>query len=266
MTGPDRDPGAGRLAGRVLAVTGGAQGIGRAIAEIALREGARVAILDRDRIRGEAAAAELRDHPAVAPPAFIGVDVTDEVAVERAFGDVARTFGPVDALVNNAGKNADFDPVTMTSDEWDDVFSLDLKAAWLCSKYALPAMIERGHGSIVNIASLHATLTIEGMFPYAAAKSGLVGLTRSLALEVGPKGIRVNAVSPGYTRTPPVREAFSRPGMSAKYNRISDAHALRRIAEPAEVAEVVVFLASDAASFVTGANWAVDGGLGARFA
>lgn len=200
------------------------------------------------------------------PPLFVHADVTDETAIEEAFAEITRKLGHVEALINNAGRNADSNPVTMTNAEWDEVFNLDLKAAWLCAKQVLPAMIARGRGSIVNIASLHATLTTEGMFPYAAAKAGLVGLTKSLALEVGPQGIRVNAVSPGYTLTPPVRAAFSRPGMDAKVQKISDAHPLRRVGESSEVAEVVVFLASEAASFVTGANWSVDGGLGARFA
>lgn len=254
------------LEGRVVAVTGGAQGIGRATVEAALREGAVVALLDRDHERGEATAAEIQDPRTHAAPLFVHTDVTDETAVANAFSLISQRLGDVEVLVNNAGKNADSDPATMTSTEWDDVFALNLKAAWLCSKYALPSMAKLGGGSIVNIASLHATLTVEGMFPYAAAKAGLVGLTRTLALELGPKGVRVNAVSPGYTRTSPVRTAFSRPEMSERARQVSDAHALRRIGEPTEIAEVVIFLASDAASFVTGANWAVDGGLGARYA
>jgi NAD(P)-dependent dehydrogenase (short-subunit alcohol dehydrogenase family) len=173
---------------------------------------------------------------------------------------------PVDVLVNNAGRNAYGDPAAMTGDEWDEVFAVDLKGAWLCAKYALPGMIAAGRGSIVNIASLHARLTAAGMFPYAAAKSGLVGLTRSLALDVGRHGIRVNAVSPGYTRTAILDDYFARSEDPTLEEQILGVHPMRRVARPEEIAEVVCFLASDAASFVTGADWAVDGGLGARFA
>jgi 3alpha(or 20beta)-hydroxysteroid dehydrogenase len=153
----------------------------------------------------------------------------------------------------------------MSSDEWDQFMALDLKASWLTVRAALPAMIDRGAGSVVNIASLHATLTAEGAFPYAAAKAGLLGLTRSLALDLGRHGIRVNAVSPGWTRSERIETHFRDIGPEAT-GRIENLHALRRTARPQEVAEVAVFLASDRASFVTGANWAVDGGLGARYA
>jgi NAD(P)-dependent dehydrogenase (short-subunit alcohol dehydrogenase family) len=126
-------------------------------------------------------------------------------------------------------------------------------------------MKERKKGSIVNIASIHARLTTKGMFPYAACKSGLVGLTRSLALDLGPDGIRVNAVSPGWTRTRLVQEVLDQHDPSYA-QQVLDSHPIGRIGEPAEIAEVICFLASDAASFVTGSEWSADGGLGARYA
>jgi NAD(P)-dependent dehydrogenase (short-subunit alcohol dehydrogenase family) len=171
----------------------------------------------------------------------------------------------VTGLVNNAGRNAYYDPVKMTEAEWEDVFSVDLKSAWLCARAVLPAMIAAKKGAIVNIASVHADQTFVGYFPYAAAKSGLVGLTRSLALETGPHQVRVNAVSPGWTETALVAEYFSRqpPEMRQK---VLEAHPMGRIARPAEIANCAVFLLSEEASFVTGANWRVDGGIGARFA
>jgi NAD(P)-dependent dehydrogenase (short-subunit alcohol dehydrogenase family) len=246
----------GRLDGKVTVVTGGSRGIGRAIVEVAAREGARVWFLDVDA-------------PAEAPPGgrFLRADITDEAAVRAAVSAAAAEAGAaVEVLVNNAGRNAYGDPAAMTGAEWDEVFAVDLKGAWLCAKHVLPGMIAAGRGSIVNVASLHARLTAAGMFPYAAAKSGLVGLTRSLALDVGRHGIRVNAISPGYTRTAILDDYFERSGDPSLERRILDAHPMGRIAEPAEIAEVVCFLASDAASFVTGADWAADGGLGARFA
>src|SRR5437762_3191865 len=150
-----------------------------------------------------------------------------------------------DVLVNNAGVNAYFEATAMTEAEWDAVFAVDLKGAWLCCKHALPAMKRGGAGSIVNIASIHASLTIAGMFPYAAAKSGLVGLTRSLALDYAPANIRVNAVLPGWTRTRLVEEWFRRqPDPAAAERQVLGVHPLRRIATPAEIANLVAFVAS----------------------
>jgi NAD(P)-dependent dehydrogenase (short-subunit alcohol dehydrogenase family) len=241
------------LAGEVVVVTGGAQGIGAAIASLAASQGAQVAVVD------------LRE-PASGDVLAVVADVTDVWAVDAAMARIATELGEPSVLVNNAGRNAYHNPVTMTEEEWDGVFSVDLKSAWLCARAVLPAMISAGRGSIVNIASLHSTLTTQGMFPYAAAKSGLVGLTRSLALEVAQHGIRVNAISPGYIRTALVEEYFQSTGDPATEQAVLDVQPLGRIGRPEEVAEVVCFLASDAASFVTGANWAVDGGLGSRFA
>ena len=235
-------------------VTGGSRGIGLATVEKALAEGATVTSFDIN--AGPDLGADVL---------FLTANVTQAADITRATADAVARFGPVTGLVNNAGKNSYADPVTMTEAEWDDVFSVDLKAAWLVARAVLPGMIAAGRGSIVNIASLHSEMTYPGMFPYAAAKSGLVGLTRSLALEMGKHQIRVNALSPGYTETQLVREFFAKnePGLREK---VLEVHPLGRMARPEEIANCVVFLMSDEASFVTGANWLVDGGLSARFA
>jgi NAD(P)-dependent dehydrogenase (short-subunit alcohol dehydrogenase family) len=251
---------AARLAGEHVLVTGGARGIGAAIVEVALREGADVSFVDLDAETGARRAGELGDRCA-----FARADVTDAGSVEWAVAELAGRRGPVTSLVNNAGRNSYADPVAMTEVEWDDVFAVDLKGAWLVARAVLPAMLAAGRGSIVNIASVHASMTAAGMFPYAAAKSGLVGLTRSLALEVGARQVRVNAVSPGYTRTP-LLDAHFAAGDPAEEARVLGVHPLGRIGTPVEIAEVVCFLLSDAASFVTGVEWVVDGGIGARFA
>jgi NAD(P)-dependent dehydrogenase (short-subunit alcohol dehydrogenase family) len=255
----------GRLAGKVAVVTGGAQGIGRAIVEKFAREGARVAFLDREEAAGAAAARELDGGGAAV--AFLRADVTRELEVKAAVDEVVRREGRLDVLVNNAGVNAYADATEMTEAEWDGVFAVDLKGAWLCAKHALPAMKRAGSGSIVNIASIHANLTIAGMFPYAAAKSGLVGLTRSLALDHAPHNIRVNAVLPGWTRTRLIEEWFRKqPDPAEAERRVLAVHPLGRLSTPMEVANLVAFVASDEASAITGAALAVDGGLGARFA
>ena len=254
-----------RLQDKVVVVTGGARGIGRAIVEKCAAEGAHVALVDRD---AQSAGRTCQD---LASGGFlvdlVHADVTVEADVARAIREVTDRDGRVDVLVNNAGVNAYFDAAAMTEAEWDAVFAVDLKGAWLCVKHVLPAMRARHAGSIVNIASIHATLTIAGMFPYAAAKSGLVGLTRSLALDLAPDGIRVNAVSPGWTRTQLIEEWFARqPDPAAAEASILRVHPLRRIATPMEVANLVAFVASDEASAITGASLAVDCGLGVQFA
>lgn len=252
------------LADEVVLVTGAAQGIGRAIALCAARYGANVGLVDLDRKGGRET---LREAETLGVKAyFAAADITDERQVAEAVAASAEAIGPATILVNNAGRNSYADPVAMTVAEWDDVFAVDLKGAWLMARAVLPSMIERRAGSIVNIASVHSRLTTKGMFPYAACKSGLVGMTRSLALDMAPHGIRVNAVSPGYVRTRLVDEYFQRSDDPTVEQRVLDVHPLGRIGTPEEIAEVVCFLASKAASYVTGSEWNVDGGLGARFA
>lgn len=253
---------AGRLAHEHIFVTGGAQGIGAAIVERCLNEGAKVSFIDLDTAKAEAHATAL-DAPDRLFWARGDVRAADDIA--KAHAGAKAKLGAVTGLVNNAGRNSYADPVTMTEAQWDDVFAVDLKSAWLCARAMLPDMLAAKKGSIVNIASVHADHTYPGMFPYAAAKSGLVGMTRSLALEVGPQQVRVNALSPGYTETPLLKEWF---GMqpAEKQREVLGVHAMRRMAKPMEIANCVAFLLSDEASFVTGTNWRVDGGLGARFA
>ncbi|MFF3259765.1 SDR family NAD(P)-dependent oxidoreductase [Streptomyces sp. NPDC002932] len=244
----------------VVLVTGAARGIGAAVATAAAAAGARVGLLDIDgdgarrtaRLIGEAAG-------------WAECDITSEDQVHDAVTALSTELGPATGLVNNAGRNSYADVVTMTTQQWDEVFGVDLKGAWLMARAVLPGMTDRGRGAIVNIASMHATMTCPGMFPYASAKAGLVGLTRSMALEVGPRGVRVNAVSPGYIETDLLAEYFEQEQPDVRREAVAK-HILGRLGTPEQVASVVAFLLSDAAGFVTGADWAVDGGVSARFA
>jgi NAD(P)-dependent dehydrogenase (short-subunit alcohol dehydrogenase family) len=253
----------GELEGKVAAVTGAGQGIGRAIAQELHRQGADVAVLEVEAASGAEAAAEL-DERRPDSALFRRCDVTVEDDVAAAFATIVERFGRLDVLVNNAGRNTYHRATTMTEVEWDEAMGVDLKSVWLCAKYAIPAMSKGG--AIVNIASIHAFVTNTGMFPYAAAKSGVVGMTRVLALDHAGEGIRVNAVCPGWTRTRLVQDWFDRQDDPADAEqKVFDVHPLGRIGSPEEIAACVSFLASDRASFVTGTTLVVDGGLTARF-
>jgi NAD(P)-dependent dehydrogenase (short-subunit alcohol dehydrogenase family) len=152
----------------------------------------------------------------------------------------------------------------MTDKEWDDFFAIDMKPVWLTAKLALPAMRKAKAGSIVNICSIHGRLTYPGFFPYGAAKSAVLGLTRNLALDEGMHQIRVNAVSPGYILTDLTKGWLA--AESGRSERANSIQPLGRMGERMEVAKVVTFLLSDKSSYVSGSDWAVDGGLGARSA
>jgi NAD(P)-dependent dehydrogenase (short-subunit alcohol dehydrogenase family) len=252
----------GDLHGSRALVTGGSHGIGRATASLLADLGCEVGIVDLD-----------PDSLGV-PQRFRSVvraDLRKAAEVEAAVGATLDALGGLDILVNNAGVNAYFDPIELREDEWDAFMAIDLKAAWLCAKHALPAMFQsaasRGDAAVVNVSSIQSRLTTEGMFPYAAAKSGVEGLTRSLALECGPRGVRVNAIAPGYTRTRLLEEWLeSEPDSHHSEKRLLEVHPLRRIATPREIACVIAFLASPAARALTGAVVAADCGLGIRFA
>jgi len=250
------------MSSRVAIVTGGSRGIGLATVERLLADGARVVFCGRDSGAGRDALARLGD-PADA--LFVPCDVSREADVRELVAACAERLGPPTLLVNNAGVNAMYEATRMTEAEWDAFFAVDLKAAWLCAKHALPHLLETDGASIVNVSSIHAAVTRERFFPYAAAKAGLVGLTRSLALDLGPRGVRVNCVCPGFTRTRLVAESLGlADDPEAAERALVAGVALGRIADPSEVASVIAFLASSDACYVTGATLFVDGGLTAR--
>lgn len=251
------------LAGAHIFVTGGSQGIGAAIVREAALAGARVSFGDIQVEAGEKYAEALRREGFDIH--FEKCDVGNLESVEKAHQKIVEKFGMVHGLVNNAGVNSNVDPVEMTTEEWDRFFNVDLKSVWHTARCVLPAMRKEKKGAIVNIASIHARMTYPKFFPYAAAKSGVIGLTRNLALDEGEYNIRTNAVSPGYTLTPILENWFQTVDESQRSDALKP-QPLKRFAQPSEIAKVVVFLLSDDASFVNGADWIVDGGLHARFA
>ncbi|WDR03077.1 SDR family oxidoreductase [Devosia algicola] len=233
-----------RLENHHVLVTGGSRGIGASIVERVLAEGASVSFIDIEEKLGIEHQASLN---APGRTFFARGDIRNAEEIAAFHTSAVAKLGPITGLVNNAGRNANADPVTMTEAQWDEFMSVDLKSAWLCAREVLPGMIAARRGAIVNIASVHADHTFRGYFPYAAAKSGLVGLTRSLALEVGPHQIRVNALSPGWTETHLVAEYFKH-NDEGMQQAVLDSHPMGRIGKPAEVANCAAFLLSDEAS------------------
>ncbi|MGH9326900.1 MAG: SDR family NAD(P)-dependent oxidoreductase [Terriglobia bacterium] len=245
---------------KVVVVTGGASGIGRACAmEFASRHGA-VAIIDRDQNRGDEARKEIAAQGGSAE--FFQGDVASDTQARELVESISARLGGIDVLVNNAGI-ARYGTATTTSEkEWDEVLDVNLKGAYLLARYSIPKMIRRGGGAIVITGSVQSVTAQRNSVAYVVSKHGLLGLTRSLALDHARENIRVNCVLPGAIDTPMLRWAASLDDHPEKVIDVcNQLHALGRMGRPEEVARVIVFLASDLASFVTGAAIPVDGGL-----
>jgi NAD(P)-dependent dehydrogenase (short-subunit alcohol dehydrogenase family) len=248
-----------RFRDRVAIVTGAGQGIGAATARRLATEGAHVVIAELNPATGEATAAALRaaGYEAIA----VQTDVADQNSVERMVAATVEQFGLPDVLVNNAGIAVFNNPLALSEAEWRRCFAVDLDGVWYCCRAVLPHMLTLGRGSIVNIASVHSFQIIPHCFPYPVAKHGVIGLTRALAIEYADRGIRCNAVCPGYIETQINIDYWNTfPDPQAERQRAANLHPLKRIGQPEEVAAAVAFLASDEASFITGASLMVDGG------
>jgi NAD(P)-dependent dehydrogenase (short-subunit alcohol dehydrogenase family) len=248
-----------RLKNRVAIVTGAGQGIGAVTVRCFVAEGARVVVAEVNPETGAAISAELVAKGAQA--VFVPTDVTDPTSVARMVQETRDAFGTPDILVNNAGINVFHDPLSTTDEEWRRCMSVDLDGVWNCSRAVLPAMLEAGRGAIVNIASCHSFKIIPGCFPYPVAKHAVLGLTRALAIEYAARGIRVNAIAPGYIETPIAINYWNTfPDPEAEKRRACDLHPPKRVGRPEEVAWTAVFLASDEAPFINAETIVIDGG------
>jgi NAD(P)-dependent dehydrogenase (short-subunit alcohol dehydrogenase family) len=253
------------MKGRVTLVSGGAQGIGRAIADRFQREGARVIILDCDAALGQATANELTSQrPGLPAVKFICADLRKPSDIRDAIGRIREEFGQLWALINNAAAEIGkiFEEVTL--EDWDAMMEVNLRGAFLLTQAALPLFGPDG-GTIVNLGSIQASHAFPESSVYACTKAALVALTRNLALELGPRRIRVNCICPGYIDTRLWQAHLDHSRNPELLDRATAAlHPLGRRGTPADVAEAVLFVASDEAPFVNGAELIVDGGLTVR--
>ena len=249
----------GRLAGKVAAITGAADGIGNAISAAMAAEGALVVMSDIDDAKGEAAAAGLRAGGSRA--AYVHCDVASDADIAALIAAAIAAGGRLDILVNNAAVAIGGMPVhQMTDDEWHKLIAINLTSVFRGCKHALPHMIAQGAGSIINMASAQGHIGLDGWTAYAGAKGAVMAMTRQMAVEFGPHGVRVNSISPGTIATPMNEGVLDRLGPAVGRAWVK-MHPIGRIGRPEEVAEAAVYLASDAAGFTTGIDLRVDGGL-----
>lgn len=241
-----------KFAEKVVIITGGAQGIGKETAKRFLQEGARVVLCDYDESAGLATLEELGNEKVD----FYKVDVTDSTRIEEVVQETVDKYDRIDVLVNNAGITVDGFLTKMTEKDWEKVISVNLSGVFKCTKAVAPVMLKQGSGVILNASSVVGLYGNIGQTNYAATKAGVIGLTKSWAKEFGPKGIRVNAVAPGFIET----------GMTAVVPKkvldfMKEKTPLRRLGKPEDIAAAYLYLASDDAGYVNGTILSVDGGL-----
>ncbi len=251
-----------KLKDRVAVVTGAAKGIGWGIAKVFSQEGAKVVVVDWDEPNGVKTAQEISQ--AGGEAIFVKCDVSQEDQVAAMVEKTLQAFSRVDALVNNAGVGVYKTFTEATMGDWDRALNVNLKGEILCSRYVVPHMLAQGKGAIVNISSVHSFQTVNGVAPYATSKGGVFALTHAMAIDLGPT-IRVNAIAPGWVYTPLIQSIFdSYDDPAAQREAVERRQVLKRIGKPEEIGYAAAFLASDEASFITGTQLFVDGGLTAQ--
>lgn len=252
-----------KLEEKVAIITGGNRGIGLATAKLFLQEGAKVSISGRDEKAGRAALADLRSQSDAERAIFVPGDVTRADDCERIVEETVRAFGRLDILFNNAGiilRNRSLEATT--EEEWDALMDTNVKSVYLLSRAALPQLRAAGGGAIVNTSSYVGLVGFPGLSAYAASKGAVVNLTRSMALDHAKEKIRVNCICPGSVETDMIHNAWRAYGDEEEAARVwASKHPMNRIASPGEIARLVLFLASDDSSFITGAAIPVDGGI-----
>jgi NAD(P)-dependent dehydrogenase (short-subunit alcohol dehydrogenase family) len=252
----------GKLAGKTAVVTGAGSGIGRAAAVLFAREGAAVAVVDLNAEAAKDAAGEITASGGTALP--VVANVADRLQVSSAFEQIRNEYRRVDVLYNNAGVNSAGSVIDATEDDWDRSFAVNAKGTFLCSQAAAPGMVAAGGGSIINQGSVAALVGIANFASYCAAKGAVVALTRSMSVDLAPRGVRVNVICPGTVYTPlmePMLRARGGGDMAAGLALTVAKYPIGRLGTPEEIAAVALFLASDDSSFLTGSVISADGGM-----
>jgi NAD(P)-dependent dehydrogenase (short-subunit alcohol dehydrogenase family) len=255
----------GKLAGKTAVVTGAGSGIGRAAAVLFAREGAAVAVVDLNAEAAKDAAGEITASGGTALP--VVANVADRLQVSSAFEQIRNEYRRVDVLYNNAGVNSAGSVIDATEDDWDRSFAVNAKGTFLCSQAAAPGMVAAGGGSIINQGSVAALVGIANFASYCAAKGAVVALTRSMSVDLAPRGVRVNVICPGTVYTPlmePMLRARGGGDMAAGLALTVAKYPIGRLGTPEEIAAVALFLASDDSSFLTGSVISADGGMTAQ--
>lgn len=252
-----------RLAGKAAIITGAGAGIGRATAFLFAKEGARVVVADCDPEAGTKTVRLIEENGGAA--IFLQVDVSKAADVKRMVERTVEKYGRLDILVNNAGIYTQGDVVEAAEEEWDRILDVNLKGVFLCSKYSIPEMIKGGGGSIVNIGSEAGIVGIKNQVAYNVSKSGVIALTKSMALDFALHNIRVNCLCPGRTLTPLVEKVIAEAQDPESTRRaLEEDRPLKRMGRPEEIAAGILFLASDESPYATGSILSIDGGYTAQ--